>query len=85
MNDWEIEIPENAPDRNPSVEAIEARLEASSERAVGAQEAMRAAERELSSLVKEAVAVGIAVPKVAALARITADDVHRVLETGGLC
>jgi hypothetical protein len=84
MGDWDIEIPENAADPNPSVEAIEARLEASAERAVSAQEAMRAAERELSSLVKEAVAAGIAVPKVAALARVTADDVHRVLDTGGL-
>lgn len=81
MSDWEIEIPEYAPDRNPSVEAIEARLQASSDRAVRAQEALRAAERELSSLVKEAVAAGIAVPKVAALARVTADDVHRVLDT----
>jgi hypothetical protein len=49
-----------------------------------AQKAMRAAERELSSLVKEAVAAGIPVPKVAALARVTNDDIHRVLETGGL-
>ncbi|MGW9549658.1 hypothetical protein ACWG8W_01225 [Citricoccus zhacaiensis] len=84
MSDWEIEIPENAPERDPSVEAIEARLRASSERAVMAQKAMRAAERELSSLVKEAVAAGIPVPKVAALARVTSDDIHRVLETGGL-
>lgn len=84
MSDWEIEIPENAPEHDPSVEAIEARLGASAERAVMAQKAMRAAERELSSLVKEAVAAGIAVPKVAALARVTSDDIHRVLETGGL-
>lgn len=84
MSDWEIEMSENEPERNPSVEEIEARLEASSERAVMAQKAMRAAERELSSLVREAVAAGIAVPKVAALARVTSDDIHRVVETGGL-
>lgn len=83
MSDWEIEIPENAPERNPAVEAIEARLEASTERAMLAQESIRAAERELSSLVKEAVAAGIPVPKVAALARVTTDDIHRVLEQGG--
>jgi hypothetical protein len=84
MSDWEIEMSENAPERDPSVEEIEARLEASSERAVMAQKAMGAAERELSSLVKEAVAAGIPVPKAAALARVTSDDIHRVLETGGL-
>lgn len=61
MSDWEIERPEHAPDRKLSVEAIEAPLEASSERAVSAQEAMRAAERELSFLVQEAVAAGTAV------------------------
>lgn len=64
--------------------AFEARLEASSERALLAQDAMRAAERELSLLVNEAVAAGISVSKVAALARVTSDDIHRVLETGGL-
>jgi hypothetical protein len=84
MSDWEIEMSENAPEHHPSVEEIEARLEASSEQAVMAQKAMRAAERELSALVKEAVAAGIPVPKVAALARVTNDDIHRVLETGGL-
>lgn len=84
MNDWEIEIPENAPERDPAVEAIEARLEASSERLLLAQNAMRLAERELSSLVKEAVAAGVPVPKVAALSRVTTDDIHRVLEKGGL-
>ncbi|MGW9552699.1 hypothetical protein ACWG8W_16785 [Citricoccus zhacaiensis] len=84
MSDWEIEIPENAPECDPAVEAIEARLEASSDRMVSAQQAMRAAERELSSLVKEAVAAGVPVPKVAALSRVTTDDVRRVLEMGGL-
>lgn len=49
-----------------------------------AQEAMRAAERELSSLVKESATAGIPVPQVAALARITTDDIHRIVETGGL-
>lgn len=84
MSDWEFEFPENAPERNPGLEAIEARLEASSERALLAQEAMRTAERELSSLVKEAVAAGILLPKVAVLARVSIDDIHRVLEKGGL-
>ncbi|WP_298042443.1 hypothetical protein [uncultured Citricoccus sp.] len=84
MADWEIDVPEDAPERDPSVEAIEVRLAASSERAVTAQEAMRAAERELSSLVKEAITAGIAVTKVAALARVTTDDIHRVLEKGSL-
>ncbi|REE02300.1 hypothetical protein [Citricoccus muralis] len=84
MSDWEFETPEDPPERNTAVEAIEARLEVSAERALLAQEAMRAAERELSSLVKEAVTTGILVPKVAALARVTTDDIHRVLEKGGL-
>ncbi|GAA4759403.1 hypothetical protein [Citricoccus nitrophenolicus] len=84
MADWEIEIPGDAPEHDPAHEAIEARLAASSEQALLAQEAMRAAERELSSLVKEAVAAGIPVPKVAALSRVTTDDIHRVLERGSL-
>jgi hypothetical protein len=84
MADWEIEIPEDVPEPDPALEAIEARLAASSEQALLAQKAMRAAERELSSLVREAVAAGIPVPKVAALARVTTDDIHRVLEKGSL-
>lgn len=84
MAEWEIEIPGDVPERDPALEAIEARLAASSEQALLAQEAMRAAERELSFLVGEAVAAGIPVPKVAALSRVTTDDIHRVLERGSL-
>lgn len=51
MGDWEIKIQEHAPERDLAVEAIEARLEESSEQALLAQKAMRVAERELSSLV----------------------------------
>jgi hypothetical protein len=84
MAEWEIETPGDVPERAPALEAIEARLAASSEQALLAQEAMRAAERDLSSLVKEAVVAGIPVPKVAALSRVTTDDIHRVLERGSL-
>ena len=84
MADWEIEIPGDAPERDPALEAIEARLAASSEQALLAQRAMRAAERDLTFLVKEAVAAGVPVPTVAALARVTTDDIHRVLERGSL-
>ncbi|NUL47984.1 hypothetical protein F7P69_22680 [Cellulosimicrobium funkei] len=79
-----IEFPETPPERNLAVEALESRLEASSERLLLAQDAMRLAEGNLSTVVKEAVTAGIPVAKVAALASVAVDDVRRVLEKGGL-
>jgi hypothetical protein len=84
MSDWKFEIPEERPNRQPSLETLEARLEACSERLLQVQNMMRLAERELSSLVKEAVTAGMPTAKVAALSRVTTDDIDRTVEKGSL-
>lgn len=86
MSDWRFEFTDGAHSaaRDQAEVDLELRLDTCSARVGRAQSDLQRAVGELIPLVQEAAAGGMPVDRVASFARIAAEDVQRILDTGRL-